>query len=70
MDSYLDLGACYYDSIRAEPPEEAYVFYRSYVSDSLGLILEPRRFNVLPKSISLLLGLSLSHGFGKIPQVI
>lgn len=41
MDSYLDLGACYYDSIRAEPPEEAYAFYRSYVSDSLGLILEP-----------------------------
>lgn len=41
MDSYLNLGACYYDSIRAEPPEEAYAFYRSYASDSLGLILEP-----------------------------
>ncbi|HAT1987768.1 TPA: methyltransferase domain-containing protein [Legionella pneumophila] len=41
MDSYLDLGACYYDSIRVEPPEEAYAFYRSYVSESSGLILEP-----------------------------
>lgn len=41
MDSYLDLGACYYDSIRAETPEEAYAFYRSYVSESSGLNLEP-----------------------------
>lgn len=41
MDSYLDLGACYYDSIRTEPPKEAYAFYRSYVIDSSGVILEP-----------------------------
>lgn len=41
MDSYLDLSACYYDSIRAEPSEEAYAFYRSYASESSGLILEP-----------------------------
>ncbi len=41
MDSYLDLGACYYDSIRTEPPEDAYIFYRSYASESSGLILEP-----------------------------
>lgn len=41
LDSYLGLATQFYDLIRLEPPEEAYLFYRSYVSDACGHILEP-----------------------------
>lgn len=41
LDSYLGLATQFYDLIRPEPPENAYLFYRSYVSDADGSILEP-----------------------------
>ncbi|WP_133131351.1 class I SAM-dependent methyltransferase [Legionella yabuuchiae] len=40
-DSYLGLATQFYDFIRPEPPEDAYLFYRSYVSEADGYILEP-----------------------------
>lgn len=41
LDSYLGLSTQFYDLIRPEPPEDAYSFYRSYVSEADGQILEP-----------------------------
>jgi len=41
LDSYLGLATQFYDLIRPEPPEDAYLFYRSYISDAHGHILEP-----------------------------
>ena len=41
LDSYLSLSTQFYDVIRPKPPEDAYAFYRSYVVDVNGLILEP-----------------------------
>lgn len=41
LDSYLDLSTQFYELIRPEPSEDAYLFYRSYVSDADGKILEP-----------------------------
>ena len=41
LGSYLSLATQFYDLIRPEPPDDAYLFYRSYVSDSGGHILEP-----------------------------
>ncbi len=41
LDSYRSLSTQFYDVIRPKPPEDAYAFYRSYVLDANGLILEP-----------------------------
>ncbi|MGC1182740.1 class I SAM-dependent methyltransferase [Legionella sp.] len=41
LSSYLSLCAQFYDLIRPKPPEDAYAFYRSYVSNAVGSILEP-----------------------------
>lgn len=41
LDSYLGLATQFYDLIRPDPPEDAYLFYRSYVRDARGHILEP-----------------------------
>lgn len=41
LSSYLNLCTQFYDLIRPEPPEDAYAFYRSYVSNAVGCILEP-----------------------------
>jgi hypothetical protein len=41
LGSYLNLGTQFYDLIRPEPPEDAYTFYRSYVMNATGPILEP-----------------------------
>ena len=41
LGSYLSLCTQFYDLIRPEPPEDAYAFYRSYVSNAVGSILEP-----------------------------
>lgn len=41
LNSYLGLCTQFYDLLRPEPPEDAYAFYRSYVSNAVGSILEP-----------------------------
>ncbi|MFO3471963.1 class I SAM-dependent methyltransferase [Legionella pneumophila serogroup 1] len=41
LESYLSLSTQFYDLIRPEPPEDAYSFYRSYVAEAHGQILEP-----------------------------
>ncbi len=41
LGSYLNLGTQFYDLIRPEPPEDAYTFYRLYVMNATGPILEP-----------------------------
>ncbi|HBD9450169.1 TPA: class I SAM-dependent methyltransferase [Legionella pneumophila] len=41
LESYLGLSTQFYDLIRPEPPKDAYSFYRSYVSEADGHILEP-----------------------------
>ncbi len=41
LDSYLGLATQFYDLIRPEPPEDAYLFYRSYVSEAREHIMEP-----------------------------
>lgn len=40
-DGYLGLATQFYDLIRPSPPEDAYLFYRSYVSEADGYTLEP-----------------------------
>lgn len=41
FNTYLSLCTQVYDLSKPTPPEDAYAFYRSYVTDSQGLILEP-----------------------------
>lgn len=41
LDSYLDLCTQYYDISKPKPPEDAYAFYRSYIANAKGPILEP-----------------------------
>lgn len=41
LDSYLSLCTQFYDVIRPNPPQDAYTFYRTYVINANGLILEP-----------------------------
>jgi len=41
LDTYLDLCTQVYDLSKPTPPEDAYAFYRSYVADAKGAILEP-----------------------------
>lgn len=41
LDNYLDLCTQVYDLSKPNPPQEAYVFYRSYVEQCGGPILEP-----------------------------
>ncbi len=41
LDSYLSLCTQFYDLIRPKPPEDAYVFYRTYVLNAGGISLEP-----------------------------
>ncbi|KTD48728.1 methyltransferase, ubiE/COQ5 family [Legionella rubrilucens] len=40
-EAYLNLCTQFYDLSRPSPPEKAYQFYRSYVKEAKGLILEP-----------------------------
>lgn len=40
-DSYLSLCTQFYDVIRPNPPQDAYNFYRTYVINANGLVLEP-----------------------------
>lgn len=41
LDSYLSLCTQFYDLIRPQPPEDAYAFYRTYVLNAGGVVLEP-----------------------------
>lgn len=41
LDSYLSLCTQFYDLIRPQPPEDAYAFYRTYVLNADGVVLEP-----------------------------
>ncbi len=41
LDSYLSLCTEVYDLSKPKPPEDAYAFYRSYVENSKGNVLEP-----------------------------
>jgi len=41
LDSYLSLCTQFYDLIRPQPPEDAYAFYRTYVLNAGGIVLEP-----------------------------
>jgi SAM-dependent methyltransferase len=41
FDTYLSLCTEVYDLSKPKPPEDAYAFYRSYVEDSKGAVLEP-----------------------------
>jgi SAM-dependent methyltransferase len=41
LDSYLNLCTQFYDLIRPQPPENAYAFYRTYVLNAGGVVLEP-----------------------------
>lgn len=41
LESYLGLATQFYELIRPEPPKDAYSFYRSYVTEANGPILEP-----------------------------
>nr|WP_253308604.1 class I SAM-dependent methyltransferase [Rickettsia endosymbiont of Ceutorhynchus assimilis] len=41
LDTYLSLCAEVYDLRRPTPPKDAYEFYRSYIKNAEGLILEP-----------------------------
>lgn len=41
MDSYFNLCTQFYDTIRPNPPDDAYDFYRNYVIEANGLVLEP-----------------------------
>lgn len=41
LDTYLDLCTQVYELSKPIPPEDAYAFYRSYVADYKGPILEP-----------------------------
>lgn len=41
LDSYLGLSTQFYDLIRPDAPEDAYLFYRTYASEADGPILEP-----------------------------
>jgi SAM-dependent methyltransferase len=41
LDTYLDLCTQVYDLSKPKPPEDAYKFYRSYIGETKGLILEP-----------------------------
>lgn len=40
-EAYLNLCTQFYDLSRPVPPEDAYQFYRAYVKEAKGLILEP-----------------------------
>lgn len=41
LNSYLNLCTQFYDLIRPEPPEDAYSFYREYVNNAGGTVMEP-----------------------------
>jgi SAM-dependent methyltransferase len=41
LDTYLDLCTQIYDLSKPTPPEDAYNFYRNYLKNAKGLILEP-----------------------------
>ncbi len=41
LDTYFDLCTQVYDLSKPVPPEGAYAFYRTYVEEAQGLILEP-----------------------------
>lgn len=41
LDTYLNLCTQFYDISKPNPPEDDYVFYKSYVSKAQGPILEP-----------------------------
>ena len=41
LNSYLNLCTQFYDLIRPQPPGDAYAFYRSYVADADGTVIEP-----------------------------
>ena len=41
LDSYLSLCTQFYDLIRPQPPLDAYAFYRTYVLNAGGVVLEP-----------------------------
>ncbi|MBL7479567.1 class I SAM-dependent methyltransferase [Legionella bononiensis] len=41
LNSYLNLCTQFYDLIRPEPPEDAYAFYREYVDNAGGVVMEP-----------------------------
>lgn len=40
-NNYLNLCTEFYDLIRPHPPEDAYAFYRTYVANVGGMVLEP-----------------------------
>ncbi|MFH1158482.1 MAG: class I SAM-dependent methyltransferase [Pseudomonadota bacterium] len=41
LDTYLDLCTQVYDLSKPKPPEDAYAFYRSYLMEAKGPVLEP-----------------------------
>lgn len=41
LTSYLNLCTQFYDLIRPQPPEDAYAFYRTYVANAGGVVMEP-----------------------------
>lgn len=41
LDTYLDLCTQVYDLSKPNPPADAYAFYRAYVSEAAGPVLEP-----------------------------
>ena len=41
LDTYLDLCTQYYDISKPKPPDDAYAFYKSYIANTKGSILEP-----------------------------
>ncbi|MCK4946045.1 MAG: class I SAM-dependent methyltransferase [Alphaproteobacteria bacterium] len=41
LDTYLDLCTQVYDLSKPRPPEDAYAFYRSYLMEAKGVVLEP-----------------------------
>ena len=41
LDTYLDLCTQVYDLNKPRPPEDAYAFYRSYLMEAKGAVLEP-----------------------------
>lgn len=41
LTSYLSLCTQFYDLIRPQPPEDAYLFYRTYVANAGGVAMEP-----------------------------
>lgn len=40
LDTYISLCTEVYDLSKPKPPEDAYAFYRSYVKEAKGLVLE------------------------------